>query len=74
MAIDPDATTLAVVGNFRKADGLARDQMVLIDITGATAQVRLDWRTRRYEPACFSGAFDSYCATSPLRRTAPTSA
>ncbi len=36
IAIDPDATTLAVIGNFRKADGLARDQMVLIDLTGAS--------------------------------------
>ena len=60
IAIDPDATTLAVVGNFQKADGLDRDQVALIDLTGATAPGRPDWRTARYEPACFSGAFDSY--------------
>ena len=39
------ATTFAVIGNFRKADGLDRDQMVLIDLTGATAEVRQNWRT-----------------------------
>lgn len=60
IAIDPAGTTLAVIGNFRKADGLERDQMALIDLTGPQAQVRPDWRTRRYEPACYSWAFDTY--------------
>src|SRR5699024_5693808 len=35
IAIDPAGTTLAVIGNFRKADGLDRDQMALIDLTGS---------------------------------------
>src|SRR5699024_5753048 len=60
VAIDPAGTTLAVIGNFRKADGLERDQMALIDLTGPQAEVRPDWRTRRYEPACYSWAFDTY--------------
>lgn len=60
IAVDEAGTTLAAVGNFRKADGLERRQMVLIDLTGTTAEVRPDWRTRRYEPACYSWAFDTY--------------
>lgn len=60
LAVDADETTLAVVGNFRKADGLDRDQMVLIDLTGAQDVVRSDWRTQRYEATCAAGAFDSY--------------
>ncbi len=57
--VAPDGGTLVVIGNFRKANGLERDQAVLIETGGATGVVA-DWRTRRYEPACFSGAFDSY--------------
>ncbi|WP_162802272.1 PKD domain-containing protein [Ornithinimicrobium murale] len=60
VAVDPAGTTLAVIGNFRKADGLDRRQMTLIDLTGPTAEVRPDWRTRRYEPGCYSWAFDTY--------------
>ena len=60
IAVDAAGTTLAAVGNFRKADGLDRRQMVLIDVSGDTAEVRPDWRTRRYEPACYSWAFDTY--------------
>ena len=60
MVTDPAGTMLAVVGNFRKADGLDRRQMVVIDLTGDTAQVRPDWRTRRFEAACAWTAFDTY--------------
>lgn len=60
LAVDPAGTTLAAIGNFRKADGLDRDQMVLIDLTGPTAEVRADWQTNRYTPACYSWAFDTY--------------
>ncbi|MFK8023182.1 MAG: PKD domain-containing protein, partial [Ilumatobacter sp.] len=57
--VDPSGSTLAVVGNFRKADGLDRRQMVVIDLTGPTAEVRPDWRTQEYEPTC-GRVFDSY--------------
>ncbi|MBS2938787.1 PKD domain-containing protein [Nocardioides sp. J2M5] len=55
-----DGTALAVIGNFKQADGLPRDQAVLIDLSGTTARVDPDWRTRRYEPYCYNGVFDSY--------------
>lgn len=60
MVVTPQGDQMAVIGNFRKADGLERRQMVLIDLTGPTAVVRDDWKTNRLAPACFSNAFDSY--------------
>ena len=60
IAVTPQGDQMAVIGNFRKADGLERRQMALIDLTGPTAVVRSDWRTDRLAPACFSNAFDSY--------------
>ena len=59
-AVDRSGTQMSVVGNFKKADGLDRDQMVMIDLTGSTATVRADWRTRGYEATCASRAFDTY--------------
>lgn len=59
LAIAPDGKRLVAIGNFKDVDGLVRDQVVLIDLGASSAQVA-SWRTRRYEPECFSGAFDSY--------------
>ncbi|WP_175442389.1 PKD domain-containing protein [Humibacillus sp. DSM 29435] len=56
----PDGSRLVAIGNFKTVDGLMRDQVVLLDLTGPSSVVQADWRTRRYEPACFSFAFDSY--------------
>lgn len=60
IAVTPQGDQMAVIGNFRKADGLERRQMALIDLTGTTASVREDWRTTRYAHSCFSNAFDTY--------------
>ena len=61
---DMEATSsgdkLVAIGNFKKADGLDRDQVVVIDVAPGGAQVVPDWRTRRYEPYCFNWAFDTY--------------
>lgn len=60
---DIDATAngnlMAVVGNFKYADGLLRDQVALLDLSGPSAQVA-PWSTSRYSPYCFNWAFDSY--------------
>ncbi len=58
--VSPDGSTMVVIGNFRKADALDRVQVALIDLTGASAEVRADWRTTGYEPACYNGAYDTY--------------
>ncbi len=60
MEATSDGSKLAVVGNFTQADGLERDQAMVVDLTSTTATVDPDWRTRRYEPYCYSFAFDSY--------------
>ena len=58
--LTPAGDRLVVVGNFRTVGGVARDQIVMIDLTGPTAQVALDWYTTAYTPICSPTAFDSY--------------
>lgn len=58
--VSPDGTKMAVIGNFRKADGLDRVQAVLIDLTGPTAVVQTSWNTTGYAPLCSNSAFDTY--------------
>ncbi|WP_236830752.1 PKD domain-containing protein [Blastococcus sp. KM273128] len=58
--ISPDGSRLVAIGNFRIADGQPRDQAMVVRLDAAQATVDADWRTRRFEPACYSGAFDSY--------------
>ena len=59
-AVTPAGDRLVVTGNFRTVDGLARDQIVMIDLTGATAAVSTTWYTTGYAPICSPNAFDSY--------------
>lgn len=59
-ALTPAGDRLVVVGNYRTVGGVARDQIVMIDLTGATATVVPDWYTTQYTPICSPGAFDSY--------------
>lgn len=56
--VSPDGTRLVAVGNFIKADGLPRVQIVMIDL-GQRASVATHWATTRYLPQC-SPNFDSY--------------
>jgi Domain of unknown function (DUF5122) beta-propeller len=60
-AIDVTANgaTMVVIGNFKTANGLLRDQVALLDLTGSTAKVA-KWATSGYSPYCFNWAFDSY--------------
>lgn len=58
--VTPDGATMVVIGNFKTADTLPRDQVAVLNLTGAQSVVRTDWRARGYEPACFSWAYDSY--------------
>ena len=58
--ITPDGRRMVAIGNFKKVDGLDRDQVAMWDLTGPTAVLRPDWATHRYEAACFFRAFDSY--------------
>ena len=58
--VTPAGDRLVVVGNFRTVGGLTRDQIVMIDLTGANAAVSTTWYTTLYTPICSPGAFDSY--------------
>ncbi|HEY7103552.1 MAG TPA: PKD domain-containing protein [Mycobacteriales bacterium] len=57
--ITRDGGRLVAIGNFTFVDGLLRDQVAMWNL-GAAAELRSDWQTHRYEPACFSWAYDSY--------------
>ena len=58
--VTPDGQTMVAIGDFKTADGLPRDQVVMIDLSGASAVVNPNWQTNRYNPYCFNWAFDGY--------------
>ena len=60
LALSPDGKTLIAIGNFTKVDGLSRNQVVNINMSGSAAVVRDNWATSRYVPACNYQSFDSY--------------
>ncbi len=60
LAASPDGSRLVGIGNFKHADGLDRDQVVLIRLGTDNAYVDPDWKTTRYTPACSKNSFDSY--------------
>ena len=57
--ITPDGSRMVAIGNFKLVDGQLRDQVAMWNL-GASADLRTDWQTHRYEPACFFWAYDSY--------------
>ncbi|UYM06548.1 PKD domain-containing protein [Solicola gregarius] len=57
--VTPGGSRMVAIGNFKKVDGLSRDQAVVVDLTPTSATVA-NWQTRRYEPGCFNWAFDTY--------------
>ncbi len=58
--VTPDGTRMVVIGNFLTADGLDRDQIAMVNLTGTTATVDPNWRTLRYTDDCIFNAYDSY--------------
>ena len=58
--VTPNGATMVVIGNFKTADGLLRDQAAMIDLTGSRRVVDPNWATTRYSPYCYNWAFDSY--------------
>ena len=58
--VSPNGQRLVVTGNFKTADGLLRDQLVMIDLNQTSAVVDPSWSTARYAPYCFNWAFDGY--------------
>ena len=58
--VTADGRRMAAIGNFKRVDGLLRDQVVVVDLTGTSSEVAPDWNTSRYSPYCFNWAFDTY--------------
>ncbi|TDC34518.1 hypothetical protein E1211_17395 [Micromonospora sp. 15K316] len=48
--VSPDGGTLVVGGNFLYLDGLPRNQIGLVDLTGTPSVI--DWSTEKYVPPC----------------------
>ena len=58
--VNPAGDRLIVVGNFKTAGGLARDQIVMINLNADAATISTTWATTLYSPICSPSAFDSY--------------
>lgn len=58
--ISPDGSRLIAIGNFKYVNGLLRDQVAMIDLTGASARLELGWATDWYTAPCNKQAVDSY--------------
>lgn len=59
MSLSPDGTRLVVIGNFSRVQGLDRQQLVSLDVTGPQAVVS-DWSTAFYGVDRCDARFDSY--------------
>ncbi len=55
MAINGAGTNLAVIGNFRKAEGLDRPLVALIDVADPNVATVSAWRTDLYTQPCTGG-------------------
>jgi len=60
MDLSPDGTRLVLVGNFKTANGLPRDQILLADVTNPSLVVDPNWATAKFSAACASFAYDTY--------------
>jgi hypothetical protein len=58
MEVTPAGDRLLAIGNFTSVEGQARDQIVMVDLSGATATVA-PWYTDFYESTC-SSSFDTF--------------
>lgn len=56
--VTPFASRLVVIGNFKKVNGIARSQVVVIDLSTSPDRVAT-WDTQRYTPRC-STSDDTY--------------
>lgn len=58
MDISPDGSKLVGIGNFSSVNGSTRRQIVMLDLSGQSAQLA-NWDTVRYADQC-SQSFDTY--------------
>ncbi len=58
--VSPDGTKLVAVGNFKMADGVIHDQIMMLNLTSTSGTLDTDWNTSGYTATCASGAYDTY--------------
>ena len=58
--ISPNGTTAVVLGNFKNANGVLHDQILMLDLTGVSAVINPNWNTAHFSAACLATKFDSY--------------
>jgi hypothetical protein len=58
LALSPDGRTLMASGNFTEVEGLARNQIAMIDVSGVPTVA--DWATDRFVAPCAINAFPFY--------------
>jgi hypothetical protein len=56
--VSPDGTKMVAIGNFKTVDGLAREQIAILNLTPTTATVST-WATTRFVGQC-AAKFDTY--------------
>ncbi len=58
--VTPDGSRMIVIGNFRQADGLVRDQAFMVLLQPTAAVVDPNWKTTGFESVCSGKSFDSW--------------
>ena len=60
MDISPNGTRAVVLGNFKDANGVLHDQIVMLDLGASSGVIDPNWNTSQFTAACFASLFDSY--------------
>ncbi len=58
LALSPDGGTLVAVGNFTNVNGLPRNQVAVIELSGTPTVA--NWSTQRFVAPCYNWAFPFY--------------
>jgi hypothetical protein len=58
--VSPDGTKAVVIGNFKNANGVLHDQVVMLTLGSTAGTINSSWNTAGYTARCFASLFDSY--------------
>lgn len=58
--VSPDGTKAVVIGNFKNANGVLHDQVVMLNLGATAGTINANWNTAAYTARCFANLFDSY--------------
>ncbi len=60
LAVNPQGTRMAVIGNFYTINGVTRDQIAMFNLNGTAATLDTNWASSAYSANCFWFLFDGY--------------